>query len=210
MNRKAKAAEFVGEGFNTTITGRNVLVTDAMKQYALDKISKIEKFNLRVIDVVILMDTQKVDHRVDIILKLDHILIKAHAATEDMYGSIDQAVNKIQTQIRRYRRKIRDHQAKGVSTIDINVNVLSPVEEIFDIDGEEFKEGEQQALEERFRPGHIVKKELMSLKTLTYDEAIMKMELTGDAFLLFRNEEDLKLKVIYRRDGEYGIIEPEV
>ncbi len=58
-------------------------------------------------------------------------------------------------------------------------------------------------------PHEIVEQEKRPLKTLTFDEALMKMELSGDAFLLFKSEEDQKLKVIYRRsDGHYGVIDP--
>lgn len=50
----------------------------------------------------------------------------------------------------------------------------------------------------------------MHLKELTREEALMKMELSRDAFLVYRSEEDRRLKVLYRRkDGNYGIIEPE-
>lgn len=212
MNRKAvKAAEFVGEGHNMTVTGRNVLVTEAMKQYALEKLLKIERFNLRIIDIVVTMDVQKLEQRVDITLKLDHVLIRSHAATEDMYASIDQAVDKIQTQIRRYRGRIRDHQAKGVSFIDMNVNVLrSPrEEELLELNGE-IDEENQRSLMSKYRPHEIVDTETLPLKILTYDEAVMKMDLSGQAFLIFRNEVDQKLKVIYRRnDSNYGVIEPE-
>lgn len=211
MSRKSKAAEFIEEKYNITVTGRNVLVTEAMKQYAREKISKIERFNIPIIDVVVTMDIQRYENRVDIVLKVDHILIYGEGRTEDMYGSIDQAVDKVQSQIRRYHRRIRDHQAKGIKAIDMNVNVVrNPREqELMDLNGE-IEEENARTLMDRYRPHEIVSRETMPLKMLTYDEAIMKMELTGERFLIFRNQEDMKLKVIYRRkDNHFGIIEPE-
>jgi len=202
MSRKSKAAEFVDEEYSLAVTGRNVEVTEAMKTYAVEKVSKIEKYGLRIVDVAITMDIQKLVHKIDIKVKVDHILIKSHADSESMYASIDMAVDKLQTQIRKYHARIRDHHHKGVHVIDMNVNVIRPVKDVLD-------EYDIPDLDQ-YKAHEIVKQEKMALKTLTNDEALMKMELSGDAFLVFKCEEDMKLKVIYRRnDGNYGIIEPE-
>ncbi|CUI16019.1 conserved hypothetical protein [Candidatus Protochlamydia naegleriophila] len=207
MNRKAKALEFVDAEYNIKITGRQVEITDSMKDYAMEKISKIERFMNRIIDINVVMDIQKIDHRVEIILKAGHTKITSQASTQDMYASIDKAVAKLEAQIRRYKSKIQDHHAKSLAIIDMNVNVLRrpTAEEELELEIEE-EEGELNGEE---TVHEIVKQEKRPLKTLTYDEAVMKMELSQDAFLIFKSEEDQKLKVIYRRqDGHYGIIEP--
>jgi putative sigma-54 modulation protein len=211
MSRKSRAAEFVQEELPITIKGRHVEVTEAMKSYALEKIAKIEKFNLRVVDVDITMDVQKLDHIIDILLRVDHIVVRSHASSISMYSSIDLAVDKLQTQLRKYHNRIRDHRANKASDIEINVSVLKPNElEVQEVNGDIDEENSRELLD-RYSFHDIVKNEKMSLKSLTNDEAIMKMELSGDAFLIFRNEKDRKLKVIYRRnDGNFGVIEPEV
>ncbi len=203
MNRKEKALEFANENWDIKITGRHVEVTDSMKDYAMEKISKVEKFINRIIDVNVIMDIQKLDHRVEIILTFGSMKIKSAASSTDMYASIDKAVDKLAAQLRRYKSKIQDHHAKGLSFIDMNVNVLKrPTEEEIEFD-------EADILDNRFHPHAMIKQKTLPLKTLTYDEAVMKMELSGDAFLVFKSEKDQKLKVIYRRkDGNYGIIEP--
>ncbi len=208
MNRKAKALEFVDVGYNIQITGRHVQVTDSMKDYAIEKISKIERFMNRIIDVNVIMDIQKIDHRVEIILKAGHLKITSQASSQDMYASIDKAVDKLESQILRYKSKIQDHHAKGQDVIDMVVNVFAKPKDSEEIDFEE--EPLDQALKETSTQlPQIVKQEIRPLKTLTYDEAIMKMELSNDMFLIFKNEEDQKLKIIYRRqDGNYGVIEP--
>ncbi|MCE2983371.1 MAG: ribosome-associated translation inhibitor RaiA, partial [Parachlamydia sp.] len=193
--------------YNISVTGRHVQVTDSMKDYAIEKVSKIERFMNRIIDVNIIMDIQKLDHRAEIILKAGHTKITSQAVTQDMYASIDRAVAKLEAQIRRYKSKIQDHHAKSRAIVDMNVNVHKrPEEEEWEGEGEEAFAPEPSL---NGQPHAIVLQETLPLKTLTLDEAFMKMELSKDTFLIYRNEEDQKLKVIYRRnDGNYGVIEP--
>lgn len=203
MNRKAKAMEFMDEGYSIKITGRHVEVTEAMKQYALEKISKIERFMNRIIDVNVIMDIQKFEHRVEIILKVNHTKITSQATSNDMYVSIDRAVDKLESQLRRYKTKLQDHHAKSLAVVDMNVNIIKGMSE-----EEDFEEIDETA--NTYSAPEIVNKKTIPLKTLTYDEALMKMDLSKDSFMVFRNEADQKLKVIYRRnDGNFGIIEPE-
>jgi len=209
MSRKSKAAEFIGEGYNITVTGRNVQVTDSMKDYAIEKISKLEKFVDRIIDVIIIMDIQRFEHRVDIALQFNNVKIKSHAITNDMYASLDKAVHKLETQLLRYKARLHEHHTKNLGSVDMNVNVFaapSPAEEIND----EIESANQRSLDDNFNHAKIISQEKRALRTLNLSECIMKMELSGDQFLIFRCEEDHKLKVIYRRkDGNYGVIELE-
>ena len=210
MTRNSKTFE-VTKGYEIHVTGRNVQVTDSMKDYAVEKIQKIERFSDRIIDAAVTMDIQKLDHKVDIVLKVNHWTIKGSATTTQMYASIDQAVHKIERQLQRYKTKMQEHQAKGVKVIDMTVNVIerplpTDIEEVNEaIDAENRRRDESQ-----MRPHKIVSRETRPLKTLTYDEAIMKLELSGDLFILFRCENDQKLKVMYRRtDGHFAVLEPE-
>lgn len=209
MSRKSKAEEFVDDKYDVVVTGRNVLVTDAMKNYAIEKVSKIDRFGHRVVDVNVTMDIQKIEHRVDIMLKIDNTLIKSSAATEDMYISIDRAVDKLMEQIRRFKTRVCDHQSIGHADVAMNVNVYTPLEELQEYN-DEIEEENIKSLIERFKPHKIVSQETRPLKTLNLNEALLKFELSGEPFLLFRGEEDRKLKVIYKRnDGNFGVIEPE-
>lgn len=211
MSRKSKALEFIDQGYNITVTGRHVLVTEPMKQYAMEKIAKIERFSTRIIDVTVTMDVQKLEHRVDIVLKVDNIKIKSHASSTDMYASIDLAVDRIVEQLRKYKGKIQNHQAKNVNAIDMRVNVLSrPMDADLIEVNDEIEDENSRQLADTFVPHKVISQETRPLKTLNIDEAVMKMELSGDEFLIFRGEEDRKLKVIYRRkDGNYAVIEVE-
>lgn len=205
MNRKTKALEFADAEYHIHVTGRHVQITDSMKDYAIEKISKIERFVNRIIDVNVTMDIQKLDHRVEIVLKVGNLKLSSHASTTDMYASIDMAVNKLEAQVLRYKSKMQDHHAKGHADLNMPVNVIKPQEIEEDLGIEENLDEQSK----RFQPHRVVKQEVLPIKTLTYDEAVIKMEISGDPFMVFKNEADQKLKIIYLRDDEnYGIIEP--
>lgn len=197
------------KSYQVEITGRHLMVTEAMKQYALEKISKLERITKRLLNIHVIMDIQKIEHRVDLVVRFNHIKIKVQAHSEDMYNSIDRAVEKLQAQIRKYKDKLQQHQTKNLSTIDMNVNVIER-SNIEDEVNEQIDERNAKELEKAFPHTMTVKRESRPLKLLTQEEAIMKMELSHDTFLVYRSEEDQKLKVIYKRaDSHFGIIEPE-
>lgn len=209
MSRKSKAAEFVDVGYSINVTGRNVLVTEAMKNYALDKISKIERLSQRVSTVNITMDVQKYEHRVEILIRLDNTEILSKSTQDDMYAAIDDVVDQVMEQLRRYKTRMHDHQSIGHADVALNVNIYGATDDILEVN-DAIEEANQRSTFDNYRPHQIVKKETRPLKTLNVNEAIVKMEISGDAFMVFRSEEDRKLKVIYvRDDSNFGIIEAE-
>lgn len=194
------------QGYNVMVTGRHVHITDAMKEHAIEKISRLEKIGDRIIDVNVTMDIQKLDQRVDILMKYGHTIIRSHASSSDMYVSIDQAVDKLEKQLKRYKNKLQDYHAKGYPVVEVPVSVWALPEE------EEINEQiETETTKKAASKYHmVVSHETKPLKVLSEEEAIMKMELSRDQFMLFRSEKDHRLKVIFRKsDGNYGIIQPE-
>lgn len=196
--------------YNIQIYGRHVQVTDAMKQHALAKLSKLERLHNHIMDIHVTMDIQKIEHSVTIVATLSHVTVKSHAVTHDMYVSIDQAVERLQRQLLRWKEKIQAHHNKKLSSVDIKVNVVQkPYNELDEINAEIESEA-KESMSKHLTPGHVIGEKTISIKDLAVEEAIMKLELSGDHFLLYRSEEDRKIKVMYRRnDGNYGIIHAE-
>lgn len=194
------------QGYNVMVTGRHVHITEGMKEHAIEKISRLEKIGDRIIDVNVTMDIQKLDQRVDILMKYGHTIIRSHASSNDMYVSIDQAVDKLQRQLKRYKNKLQDYHAKGHPVMEVPVSVWALPEE------EEINECIESETKKQAAPQYhrVLSHETKPLKVLNEEEAIMKMELSRDQFMLYRSEKDTRLKVIFRRsDGNYGIIQPE-
>lgn len=211
MVDKAKfAAQEEALGYRLTINGRNVFVTEAMKNHAIEKLSKIDRFHNHVTELHVTLDIQKLEHICTIILKFDHFKVKVACSSTDMYASIDKAVDKLKSKIQRWKSRIQDHHKKAMKVVDMDINVISrPFDTIEEFNAEIESENKNEIAMEYQAP-KIIGNDKRPLKSLTTEEAIMKMELSDDPFMIFRGEEDKKLKVIYRRnDRNYGIILPE-
>lgn len=207
MNHKKHTPD--ESAYRVEIVGRHVQVTEAMKNYALEKISKIERFHPHVLDVHVVMDIQKLEHSVSIVIHFSHTKIKVHASSNDMYTSVDKAVDKLRMLLRRWKDKIQDHHAKSRSIVDMQVNVLErPYDELEEFNGDIAAANEKQS-SESWLP-KVIGTSTRPLKTLTQQEAVMKIELSGDQFLIYRDEASRKLQILYRRkDGNYGLIQVE-
>ncbi len=203
------------EGYHISITGKNVVITDAMKACAIEKLSKIDRFSQDIIDVHVIMDLQKMEHRVDFILSVGHTKIKVHYSSQDIYMSIDKGVDRLQARLRKYKSRLQEHRSKdsmlekNETLEEMNVKIIPAPIDFLEECNDAIDDENQNQIENIFgRPHEIIKTETRPLKTLTVDEAVMNLDLSQDFFLIYRSEEDKKIKVVYRRaDDHFGIIE---
>lgn len=195
-------------GYNISIVGKHFQITDAIRNYVFEKLTKVDRIADHIIDVTVTLDAQKLEHSCSVFMNFIHFHIKVHASTENMYSAIDRCVERLIKLIRRYKTKLQSHRAKDLTTVDIHVNVIQPLRDDLKAINEDIEAANAEREQERFKLHEIVAQEKMSLKTLTQEEAVMKMEITDDLLLIFRSEEDQKVKVIYRRpDSNYGLVQ---
>jgi putative sigma-54 modulation protein len=199
-----------GQDFNLSITSKHIQATDGIRQYLLSKLAKIEKLNHHIIDVHVKLEVQKLDQTVLITMKFSHFLITAHATTTDMYASIDLAVDRLQGKLRKWKTKIQAHHNKKMTAIEVPVSVFEMDKDELNEINDAIEEFNLEKEENALTPPKVVKSKLRHLKILTLQEALLKMDLSDDNFLVYRSEEDQKLKVLYRRrDKSYGLLQPE-
>jgi putative sigma-54 modulation protein len=198
--------KFQGKEYSLQIIGRHQPLTQAMKDYAVEKLEKIERYGIEVIDAHIVIDHQRFLHSVEYVVLAGRIKVRVKAQDPDFYAAVDFAAKKLQGKFERFHQRLKEHHQKGVPEVELSMQVVksSDLAEINDqIEEENFKE-----VEEALTPGEIVEKHRAVLKTLTVKEAVMKMDLSEEAFLVFRSEEDQKLKVLSRLDdGNYGLLQ---
>jgi len=174
------------------VKGKNLEVTEPLRQYAVEKIGRVEKYLDRILKTEIEMSVEKnpkiqANQVVEVTLFTNGPVIRAKESAADMYQAIDLVCEKLERQARKVKRKLidRSHHARNP-----------------------FKEP-SPLLEEGEREPMIVKTKSFPLKPMTPEEACLQMELVGHDFFVFINSETEETNVVYRRrDGNYGLIEP--
>jgi len=205
---KIKSAKFEGQPYNISIVGKHFQITDGIRNYVFEKLNKIERVADHIIDVIVTLDAQKLEQSCAILMNFIHFHIKVQASTENMYSAIDKAADRLLRLIRKYKTKLQSHRMKDLTTVDIHVNVIQPLLDDLKAINDDIEAETARLEREKYTLHKVVAKETMKLKSLTQDEAVMKMEITEEPFLIFRSEEDQKLKLIYRRDDRnYGIVQ---
>jgi putative sigma-54 modulation protein len=175
------------------VKGRNLEVSEQIREYAEEKMGKLDRLvsDPTRVELELLVETNPsiADNNVaEATVFTKGPVLRAREASGDMKASIDQLVDKLERQVKRYREKRRvapRRHAKDGMPAD-----AAPVE---------LEEGETS----------IVKTKQFSVTPMSAEEAVLQLELVGHDFFVFRNAETEIINVVYRRrDGDYGLIEP--
>jgi putative sigma-54 modulation protein len=181
------------------ITGRHVEITDAIREYATKKIESLHLDYPRIIEAKVILDIEHHRQIAEIILFCaDHIVIEVKSTTEDIYASLDESTSKIARRMRKFKtRLLKSHRPRK------NGSIRHIEEQVFHADD---LHGEEETIEAAY-----VHKEPYKVRPLFPDEAILDLEMSSARpFVVFHNQATHKLAIMFRRkDGEYGLIEPE-
>jgi putative sigma-54 modulation protein len=201
-----------------SITFRHMDASDAVKDYAKEKVERIRKYFPDPIKGHIVFSCDRgYTHIADVQITLHNgIVIKGVESTEDVYSSIDLVMAKIERQVRRYKERIRDHKPSAgphrimrhrVVTFDQQVPASAPGNAGPTANGNGKPAAPPDGLPPRPSP-RIIKEEKFVARPMTVEEAIMHMNLTHESLLCFNNATTHEVNVVYRReDDSYGLIE---
>ena len=174
-----------------SIRGENLEVTEAIRDYVVSKLEKIEKYFQAEQELdarVNLKVYREKTAKVEVTIPLGSITLRAEDVSQDMYGSIDLVTDKIERQIRKNKTKIERKNKNNVATSQLFTDAL--VED-------------PNVVQSR-----VVRSKQIDLKPMDLEEAILQMDLLGHDFFIYVDVEDQTTNVIYRReDGEIGLLE---
>ena len=175
-----------------TITGRNIEVTPGLKAAVEKKIGKLEHFFTPDTEVFVALSAQKDMQKIEVTIPVKGNTIRAEESSTDMYVSIDLVEEIIERQIRRYRKKLID---KKQAALSFSQNFID--------EGEEDETSYDDEIQ-------IVKTKRFAVKPVNPEEACPQMEMLGHNFYVFLNSDTDQVNVVYKRkNGTYGLIEPE-
>lgn len=172
--------------------GKNIDLTDALKNQAEKKLSKLDRYFNEEIEGKITFSTQKGNRTAEVTIFLPGTILRSEETTDDMYASIDKAVDVLERQVRKYKTRLKKRY-QNTETIRFD-NFEQSIPEQSD------KESDPQ----------IIKRKKFDLKPMNAEEAILQMELLNHNFFVFLDGDTGNVSVLYKRnDGNYGLIEVE-
>ena len=189
----------------TTVSGKHIDVGDALRTHVEDNLEEaVTKYFDRPVNAAVVFSRDgaaffKCDAQVHLSTGLT---AKSEAQHTDIYAAFDQAAAKIEKQLRRYKRRLKDHHQKRsapIEAFEAPAYVLASPEE----ESSEITEGENG-----YQPV-IVAEMTTDIQSLSVGEAVMQMELAHAPFLMFRNDANGRLNIVFQRDdGNVGWIDP--
>ena len=184
------------------ISGQQIKIGDALQIHVKKELGEIAaKYAQRPTDATVIFSRNAHEYMCEITIHLSTGLNAAAMAREtEIYTAFDSGLNKLEKQLRRYKRRLKDHhrhRALPVELSDVSSYVLSS------------SDLGEDAEPDTLQPVIIAETEA-KIPSVSVGEAVMQMEISGATFLVFRNETKKNINVVYKRDdGNIGWIEPQ-
>ena len=173
---------------NYMISGKNIDVTEGLKQAVYDKLGRLEKFFNEDTNAQVTFSVEKERQKIEVTIPMKGHIIRAEQVSDDMYVSIDMVVEIIERQVTRYKKRIIDQEQDAAFFQN------------------QFLEEEDDTDDDI----SIIRSKRFAVKPMYPEDACVQMELLGHSFYVFRNAETDEVNVVYKRKGNtYGLIEPE-
>ncbi len=176
---------------NLTITGRGLKITKPLRNYIQEKLKDILKYFENLVSAHVTAVVTKERQKAEVVVHGDGLTFKAIQTSPDMYASLDGAIAKVTRQIKRHKERISHKGRHKPKHFGAKMKVIIP--------SEMKKEKHEIIASKRF-----------AIKPMIPSEAAEQMELLDYDFFVFFNPTTEQVNIVYRRkDGNYGLIEPE-
>lgn len=175
---------------NFIISGKNIEITAGLKDNIERKLGKLERYFTPDTEIIVTLSVEKERQKIEVTIPVKGDIIRSEQESTDMYVSIDLVEEVIERQLRKYKNKlVAKHQAGG----NFNQTFVESEDDVADSD--EIR---------------IVRTKRFGIKPMFPEDACMQMDLLGHNFFVFSNAETEEVNVVYKRkDGSFGLIEPE-
>ena len=176
------------------IIGKNIKVTDAIRNQVEKKLGRLEKYFVINEDVScrVVVRSYHVGAKVEITIFTQYMDLRAEVYDDDLYAAVDLAIDKLEGQMRKLKTRMDRSNGKMSLGKALALDYLENLEEVSDEEDE------------------IVRIKTKYLDPMTVEEAVARMEAIDHPFFLYLDEEDDKISVVYKReDGGYGIFQAE-
>lgn len=183
------------------ITFRQLDPIDSLKNYAREKVERVNKYLDKAGEAHVVLSLERHLHHADISIHSGSFLLRGREKSEDMYASIDLAMDKIEKQLKRYKEKLKHHHGRErVHHRQETVERLKVKHHVFEGNADHAEVGDVAQ--------KIVRTNDLLVHPMAVEEAVMQMDLMNNDFYVFTNSTTMEMNVVYhRKDGTIGLIE---
>ena len=183
------------------ITFRQLDPIDSLKNYTREKVERVNKYLEKAGEAHVVLSLERHLHHADISIQSGSFLLRGREKSEDMYASIDLAMDKIEKQLKRYKEKLKHHHGRErVHHRQETVERLKVKHHVY--------EGNADHAEVTDAAHKIVRTNDLLVHPMAVEEAVMQMDLMNNDFYVFTNSTTMEMNVVYhRKDGTIGLIE---
>lgn len=175
---------------NYIISGKNIDVTPALKETIEKKLGKLERYFTPETEIIVTLSVEKERQKIEVTIPVKGHIIRSEQSSNDMYVSIDLVEEVIERQLRKYKNKLVARNQEGSNF------------------KQEFFESEDTSSEDD--EIKIIRTKRFGIKPMFPEDACIQMDLLGHDFYVFFNAETEEVNVVYKRkNGTFGLIEPE-
>lgn len=192
---------------NIVVSGKNIHLSNALKDYAEKKLASIKKYFDHIIEVDVTLSSDETQDTAqskvcEVTVWANGIVLRGKKASEDLYASIDMVADKIERQVKKYKEKLKDRPRRQANKDDDKAMMHKVI-------SFENMPAREEGVASNRSP-KIVRSGTFAMKPMFADEATEQLELLHQDFYVFSNAETNQVNVIYKRsDGNFGLIEPE-
>ena len=180
------------------ISGKNIEVTPGLKDAIEQKLGKLERYFTPETEINVTLSVEKGRQKIEVTIPVKGNIIRSEQTSNDMYVSIDLVEEIIERQLRKYKNKLVARNQGHPTSYAPSGNGFR--KEFFDSEEETTEDDEVR----------IVRTKKFGIKPMFPEDACVQMELLGHNFFVFSNAETDEVNVVYKRkDGSFGLIEPE-
>jgi ribosomal subunit interface protein len=186
------------------INGKQIDIGDALRTHVDERLNAaVGKYADRAVDAVVTFSREAHTFKADAQVHLPTGLVtKAKGSATEIYAAFENCVERIEKQLRRYKRRLKDHHAARHDPIEATEAAAYVISSSRD---------ENDAVEPDTLDPLIIAEMKMDISTISVGEAVMQMELADAPFLVFRNQRHGGVNVVFRRDdGNIGWVDPEI
>jgi putative sigma-54 modulation protein len=177
-----------------SVTFRNMESKEPLREYVLEKISKLKKYLEIPLEANVVLTAEKHRQIVEITILANRAAINAQDENDEILTAIDRAIDKLERQILKHKEKGRQHKVPA-SLGETLRNSESPL-------------SANMATQSETK---TVKTQRVTVPRMSLEEAAMRMDDLNYSFLLFQNVSSKDLNVLYRlKDGDLGLIVPQL